>query len=65
MDGGPNNVLRPRKQSNQYWEIEKKESRPQALAKQKDALGETSSKVTSHPKDLNLQPTPENQGERV
>ena len=35
MDGGPNNVLRPRKQSNQYWEIEKKESRPQALATNK------------------------------
>ena len=51
MDGGPNNVLRPRKQSNQYWEIEKNKSRPQALAKQKYALGETSSKVTSHPKD--------------
>jgi len=28
-------------------------------------LGETSRKVTSHPKDLNLQPTPGNQGERV
>ena len=38
MDGGPNNVLRPRKQSNQYWEIEKKESRPQALATKKYAL---------------------------
>ena len=52
MDGGPNNVLRPRKQSNQYWEIEKNKSRPQALAKQKKSLGETSSrKVTSlHPK---------------
>ena len=38
MDGGPNNVLRPRKQSNQYWEIEKNKSRPQALAKQKNPL---------------------------
>ena len=35
----------------QYWEIDKRKSRPQALAKQKYALGETSSKVTSHPKD--------------
>ena len=48
MDGSANNVLRPRKQSNQYWEIEKNKSRPQALAKQKNALGETPSrKVTS------------------
>ena len=40
-------------------------SRLQALVKPKNALGETSRKVTSHPKDLNLQPTPGNQGERV
>ena len=32
-DGGPNNVLRPRNQSNQYWEIDKKKLglRPWAL----------------------------------
>ena len=52
VDGGPNNVLRPKKVIQQYWEIDKRKSRPQALAKQKIALGETSSKVTSHPKDL-------------
>ena len=34
-----------------YWEIEKKKSRLQALAKTKNALGETSRKITSHPKD--------------
>ena len=51
MDGGPNDVLRPKKVIQQYWEIDKRKSRPQALAKQKYALGETSSKVTSHPKD--------------
>ena len=34
----------------QYWEIDKRKSRPQALAKQKYALGETSGEVTSHPK---------------
>ena len=52
MDGGPNDVLRPKKVIQQYWEIDKRKSRPQALAKQKYALGETSRKVTSHPKDL-------------
>ena len=51
MDGGPNDVLRPKKVIQQYWEIDKRKSKPQALAKQKYALGETSSKVTSHPKD--------------
>ena len=51
MDGGPNDVLRPKKVIQQYWEIDKRKSRPQALAEQKYALGETSSKVTSHPKD--------------
>ena len=51
MDEGPNDVLRPKKVIQQYWEIDKRKSRPQALAKQKYALGETSSKVTSHPKD--------------
>ena len=51
MDGGPNDVLRPKKVIQQYWEIEKNKSRPQALATQKNALGETSRKVTSHPKD--------------
>ena len=51
MDGGPNDVLRPKKVIQQYWEIDKRKSRPQALAKQKYALGETSSKVTSQPKD--------------
>ena len=48
----------------QYRET-KRISRLQALVKPKNALGETSRKVTSHPKDLNLQPTPGNQGERV
>ena len=42
MDGGPNDVLRPKKVIQQYWEIDKRKSRPQALAKQKYALGETS-----------------------
>ena len=51
MDGGPNDVLRPKNVIQQYWEIDKRKSRPQALAKQKYALGETCSKVTSHPKD--------------
>ena len=51
VDGGPNDVLRPKKVIQQYWEIDKRKSRPQALAKQKYALGETSGKVTSHPKD--------------
>jgi len=51
VDEGPNDVLRPKKVIQQYWEIDKKKSRPQALAKQKYALGETSGKVTSHPKD--------------
>ena len=51
MDGGPNDVLRPKKVIQQYWEIDKRKSRPQALAKQTYALGETSGKVTSHPKD--------------
>ena len=32
-------------------EIDKRKSRTQALGKQKYALGETCSKVTSHPKD--------------
>ena len=41
----------PKKVIQQYWDIDKRKSRPQALAKQKYALGETSSKVTSHPKD--------------
>ena len=41
----------PKKVIQQYWKIDKRKSRPQALAKQKYALGETSSKVTSHPKD--------------
>ena len=48
----------------QYRET-KRISRLQALVKTQNALGETSRKVTSHPKDLNLQPTPGNQGERV
>jgi len=51
VDWGPNDVLRPKKVIQQYWEIDKRKSRPQALAKQKYALGETCSKVTSHPKD--------------
>ena len=54
----------PKKVIQQYWEIDKRKSRPQALAKQKYALGETSSKVTSHPKDrqprlLQLPPLPQ------
>ena len=41
----------PKKVIQQYWDIDKRKSRPQALAKQKYALGETSGKVTSlHPK---------------
>ena len=51
VDGGPNDVLRPKKVIQQYWEIDKRKSRPQALTKQKYALGETSGKVTSHHKD--------------
>ena len=51
VDGGPNDVLRPKKVIQQYWEIDKRKSRPQALAKQTYALGETSGKVTSHPKE--------------
>ena len=45
-------LVRSKKVIQQYWEIDKRKSRPQALAKQKNALGETSSrKVTSHPQD--------------
>ena len=51
MDGGPNDVLRPKKVIQQYWEIDKRKSRPQALAKQTYALGETSGEITSHPED--------------
>ena len=36
MDGGPNDVLRPKKVIQQYWEIDKKKSRPQALATTKN-----------------------------
>ena len=46
----PTMYYAPKKVIQQYWEIDKRKSRPQALAKQKYALGETSSKVTSHPK---------------
>ena len=45
----------------QYRET-KRIFRLQALVKPKNALGETSRKVTSHPKDLNLQPDPREPG---
>ena len=51
VDGGPNDLLRQKKVIQQYWEIDERKYRPQALAKQKYALGETSGKVTSQPKD--------------
>jgi len=57
--------LRKQKESSNNTGKQKESPGFKLWSNQKNALGETSRKVTSHPKDLNLEPTPGNQGERV